>query len=202
VTQERLLRFTFMFLIGSLMFLYAGRIPMRGPLAAVSAAVLTGGLLLGPDYRVVAAPSFAYLCLWFVVIRPPVRTPRSDFSYGLYVYHWPILQILAVSGAAGLGEPIFLLLGLTLALGAAVLSWRFVERPALGLKDAAWVTAGRSWAAQPAGVRVEARSSPAPVPATVVAEPVQTMFTTLVLAPPVLRAPECPRTIPSGIRIR
>lgn len=140
VAQERLLRLSFLFLIGSVLFLYAGRIPVRAALAAASLAFVLGCLIWLPDYRAAAAPAFAYWCLWLVVVRPPATTWRSDVSYGLYVYHWPILQILAVAGAMSLGEPLFILVGLALGLGAAVLSWILVERPALRFKDAAWVT--------------------------------------------------------------
>jgi peptidoglycan/LPS O-acetylase OafA/YrhL len=61
----------------------------------------------------------------------------------LYVYHWPIIQILAVTGATQLGEPVFIVLAVCLALCAAMLSWVVVEEPALRLKDAAWIT--RTW---------------------------------------------------------
>jgi peptidoglycan/LPS O-acetylase OafA/YrhL len=144
VSQERLLRFTFLFLIGSVAFLYAGRVPVRAGPAAASVVLVAAALLWLPDYRAVAAPAFAYLWLWLTVVRPPRASPHSDYSYGLYVYHWPIIQVLAVTDARRLAEPVFIVLGLTAALGAAVLSWVVVERPALRFKDAAWVSRGAS----------------------------------------------------------
>ncbi|HST81866.1 MAG TPA: acyltransferase [Kineosporiaceae bacterium] len=149
ISQERFLRLTFMFLIGSVMSLYAGRIPMRSGLAAASVALVLAALVWLPDYRAVAAPAFGYLCLWLTVVRPPATNLRSDYSYGLYVYHWPILQILAVTDTMRLTEPVFVLLGVILAFGAAVLSWVWVERPALRFKDAAWVTRDRLMAPSP-----------------------------------------------------
>jgi peptidoglycan/LPS O-acetylase OafA/YrhL len=140
VSQERLLRFALMFLTGSAMHVYAARIPIHGALAAASAVLFLGALVGLNDYRALAAPAFAYLCLWLAVIKPPSTVPRSDYSYGLYVYHWPILQILAVTGGQRLGEPAFVLLGLALALCVAAVSWIAIERPALRFKDAAWVT--------------------------------------------------------------
>ena len=140
VTQERLLRFTLMFLIGAVMFLYARQVPIQGRLAVLSLLVLGMSLVLLPDYRALAAPAFAYLCLWFAVVYPPKKVPVSDYSYGIYVYHWPVLQLLVVAGASELGEPWYIAIGLALALGAAFVSWRLVERPCLRFKDAAWVT--------------------------------------------------------------
>ena len=59
----------------------------------------------------------------------------GDFSYGLYIYGYPIQQLLAHFGAAAFGQPIFLSGSICLAglLGAA--SWHCVEKPALSLKD-------------------------------------------------------------------
>lgn len=142
VPQERMLRFALLFLLGSALFVHGRRIPVHGGLAAAALAVLLGGLLGFEDYRVIGAPALAYLCLWAVVTRPPAVPPaRPDVSYGLYVYHWPILQILTVAGFTDLGEVLFVVTGLTAALAAALVSWVVVERPALALKDAAWVTA-------------------------------------------------------------
>lgn len=139
VGQERLLRFTFLFLLGGLAWVFAHRVPIRGRLAAASAAVLVPSLLLLPDYRALAAPAFAYLCLYAVVALPLRQNPSWDLSYGLYIYHWPVQQVLVLLGLAAWGEPAFVAVSLLLATGAAAVSWKLVEGPSLGLKDAAWV---------------------------------------------------------------
>lgn len=48
-------------------------------------------------------------------------------SYGMYLYHYPILVAIGANG----GSAPLALVGLVLALGASALSWRFVERPCL-----------------------------------------------------------------------
>jgi peptidoglycan/LPS O-acetylase OafA/YrhL len=150
VGQERMLRFGLMFLIGTGLCLYADRVPVRGDLALVALAGVLLSLLFLPDYRALAAPAFGYLCLWLVVLRVPTTTwLRSDFSYGLYVYHWPILQILVAAGVTHLGRPVFVIVGVALAMAAALFSWDLVERPALQYKDAAWVTSDRRRASAP-----------------------------------------------------
>ena len=56
---------------------------------------------------------------------------RNDISYGVYIYHMPVVNALLFLGCSGaLG--MLLLLSVTILLG--VLSWVFVERPALSLK--------------------------------------------------------------------
>ncbi len=76
VSQERLLRFAFLFLLGSLCHLYARRIPIHAALAGTAAAVLLIALCTTADYRVLAAPALAYLCLYAAVVRPPTVAPR------------------------------------------------------------------------------------------------------------------------------
>lgn len=61
-------------------------------------------------------------------------TAGGDMSYGVYVYAFPVQQLMAPFQVAGLPPWLAnILLSLPLCYGLAVLSWRFVERPALDL---------------------------------------------------------------------
>lgn len=131
-------RFLLVFLLGALAHLYGRSVPVSGALVLLSGAVLAVSLVVLPDYELLGAPALAYLCVW-AAIRARLPEPRWDLSYGVYVYHWPIQFLLALAGLQVVGEELFTVVALTLALGAAALSWVLVERPALGLKDAAWV---------------------------------------------------------------
>ncbi len=51
----------------------------------------------------------------------------GDFSYGLYIVHWPILQILIALGLARLNPAFFLLSALSMILATAFLMWHLVE---------------------------------------------------------------------------
>jgi peptidoglycan/LPS O-acetylase OafA/YrhL len=55
----------------------------------------------------------------------------NDISYGVYIYHMPLVNLILFLGMEGIPA---LLLALASALLAATLSWRFIERPALRLK--------------------------------------------------------------------
>jgi peptidoglycan/LPS O-acetylase OafA/YrhL len=55
---------------------------------------------------------------------------RHDYSYGIYIYHWPVLLTLRTAFAP-LGHWRLLALGLVVTGVLAVLSWHFVEAPAL-----------------------------------------------------------------------
>ncbi|WP_245960612.1 acyltransferase family protein [Simplicispira hankyongi] len=59
---------------------------------------------------------------------------HGDFSYGLYIYGFPMQQTVIALGGGALGFPVALALSLMLAFAWAVFSWRLVERPALSFK--------------------------------------------------------------------
>lgn len=137
--NDELTRFLLMFLLGAAAHLYAHRIVVHWGLAVAATSSVLAALLVLEEYQLLGGLGFAYLCMYAAVRLPLMGNPRWDLSYGLYVYHWPVYLLLALSGATVLGEWVFAALGVTLALGLAVLSWVFVEGPALRLKDAAWV---------------------------------------------------------------
>lgn len=137
VEQERLLRFTFIFLLGALGWLYRSRIPIRVTWAAASLTLVTAGVLWLDDYRALAGPAFAYLFLWAMVRVPLWYNPPADLSYGLYIWHWPIQQLLVVLGVTAISAPLFAATSVSLALVAAAMSWYAIESPALRLKDLA-----------------------------------------------------------------
>jgi peptidoglycan/LPS O-acetylase OafA/YrhL len=62
----------------------------------------------------------------------------GDYSYGLYIYGYPIQQTLTHFQFQRFGFGPFLTVGLALTLALAVASWRLIERRALMLKGASW----------------------------------------------------------------
>lgn len=134
--NDRVLRLLFVFVLGMLAHLYAHRIPMRAVLALGSGAVFLLSVGLFTDYRVLGAVPFAYLCLWLGTSTRAAWSMRHDLSYGIYIYHWPVLALAGLTGAAALPTPAFVTVGIAAALVPAALSWFLVERPALSHKHA------------------------------------------------------------------
>lgn len=163
------------FLSGSLLYLYRDKVPDSGWLALGLVAVFAAGLWLPffgdgmlrfthylPNSASVMAPALAYPLLWLGIHLPlPFQKvgARNDYSYGVYIYGWPVQQLLAIWGVQHAGYVAYTLAGMAGALAFAVLSWRLIEKRALSLKKvdprAIWV----SWTS-----RRNARAAPTVLP--------------------------------------
>lgn len=125
------------FLLGASAQMYASKVPVSNLLAIVS-LVLFGGSLLFGGFFLLGVPAFAYLMLWLAVRLPsPLhRVGRdNDFSYGVYIYAWPVQQTLTMLHLNRWGYTPYLLFGVVGTLALAIPSWFIVERNALRLKN-------------------------------------------------------------------
>lgn len=121
------------FLAGGLVHALRHRIALTWPGALASAAVVAvlawDGPVWGPQ---LAAPLVVYLLLWLGAWLPcPEWVRRNDVSYGVYIYAFPVQQLLLVLGATGWAMAAF---DGAAVLGTAVLavaSWFIVEKPVM-----------------------------------------------------------------------
>ncbi len=104
------------------------------PLAIVPLTLMImfggGGALFGKTANRLGLFYFAsYVCLvlWFAFATPFLRL-KFDLSYGTYIWHMPVINLLLVLSIASVP------LAFALTFGVAMLSWFLVERPALKLK--------------------------------------------------------------------
>lgn len=58
----------------------------------------------------------------------------GDFSYGIYLYHFPIQQIASLIGVQHFGVISYFLSTLLMTLPFGILSWYFIEKPANSLR--------------------------------------------------------------------
>jgi len=73
-----------------------------------------------------------YSLLNFVYRAPYINIDRlGDLSYGVYLYAWPVQQLVWRSGQGPYQNFFFSLLIVTIL---AYFSWRFIEKPALGFR--------------------------------------------------------------------
>jgi peptidoglycan/LPS O-acetylase OafA/YrhL len=130
---QMLARFAVVFLAGALMFQLKDRIPAAWWLVAGCALVVVASGLL-PNYRPVGALPLAYTV---IVSGALLKRPnlKQDVSYGMYIYAFPVQQLLAVCGLVVLGPPGFFVIATLATLPLAAGSWFFVEKRAMRLKN-------------------------------------------------------------------
>lgn len=83
-----------------------------------------------------------WLMLWIGQWRWLARgfRPKQDPSYGIYIYGWPCQQLVLMA-QPDMNPYLMMTLALALAWCCAMLSWRFIEQPAIDLGR----SLGRRW---------------------------------------------------------
>ena len=126
------------FSAGTLLFLLRAALPMR-PLYALAALVVTAPLAGTALFPLIEPLALSYAVLSLGLARLPGLGGAArfgDVSYGLYLYAYPIQQMVQQAFAARLGFAGALGLSLAATLACAALSWHFIEKRALALKPA------------------------------------------------------------------
>jgi peptidoglycan/LPS O-acetylase OafA/YrhL len=135
IAQAAAARFAIMFLAGALIYQFRHLIPARWWVVAVCVGVVLGASLL-PNYRVLAALPLAYaLIVSGALVQHSRLRLRTDLSYGVYIYAFPVQQLLMICGLGFLAPPAFAMLATFLTLPLAALSWFLIEKPALSWKS-------------------------------------------------------------------
>ncbi|WP_295818422.1 acyltransferase [uncultured Microbacterium sp.] len=124
------------FAFGILFALFGDRIPVDNRLAILCIFIAgwtyaKGGWLPFGQY------AFCYALIWFAIRAQFLRNwdKHGDFSYGIYIIAWPLMQFAAYFKLQDAG---WLVYHLVIVAGChlyAYLSWHLIERPALQLKD-------------------------------------------------------------------
>lgn len=165
---DNTLRMLMMFMVGASFFLYAHRVPLNAWLALVAAAMFVASAGLLENYRMVGAVPLAYGLIYLAVGLPKNLRLKVDLSYGVYIYHYPLQQLLMLTVLATLPTPAFVAVSLILVIPIALASWYGIERRALRRKNAGlprWLPGAgerpaRADAHQDSDSPIEARTAP------------------------------------------
>ncbi len=135
------------FLIGIVLYQLRYYVPFSKSIAIglVCVAILVSAfgdsnLLLSPAVHAIILPLLGYLTVT-IGLSPMPRLPgfgTGDYSYGLYLYHTPFLQLLIHYFPEALAGDLWWMLffvGFPLSLTAAVISWHVLEYPVLKLRN-------------------------------------------------------------------
>jgi peptidoglycan/LPS O-acetylase OafA/YrhL len=124
------------FMLGVVAFHLRESIPVDGRLFGV-AAVASYLLMLHPGCAFIAAVPTMYCMLYLGMLKyPRSRILESgDYSYGVYLYGFPIQQTL-VHLVPIFREwwPLLFVVGAPMTVAFAMFSWHFIEKPTLSLK--------------------------------------------------------------------
>ncbi|HEY6940404.1 acyltransferase [Dokdonella sp.] len=126
-------RLAAMFALGASCYLHRDRIPVHG-IGVVALAAACWCLRDTPAYPVAFALAETAFVFWFAYRVPASGFDRlGDYSYGLYLWGFPMQQVVAASwpAATPVANGLVALVPTTLL---AVLSWHALEKPALRLK--------------------------------------------------------------------
>lgn len=126
-------RAAIMFAAGAVLFQWREAIPANWWLVALCVAIVIGAGVLLPDYRIVASLPLAYaVVVSGVLLSGPIL--RNDFSYGMYIYAFPVQQVLVMAGLMSLPPLLFFGVATIATFPLAAASWFLIERRAMRLK--------------------------------------------------------------------
>lgn len=124
------------FAIGMLFYIYSHKIPSNLLLASFSALLALALVSMEHNAlgKIIILFALAYAVLGLGASLPIRVGSQNDISYGVYVYAFPVQQLLVLAGITDFGWFITSLACLLCTLPLAFLSWKFIEKPAMEYK--------------------------------------------------------------------
>ncbi len=158
-----------LFVAGMAARIFLHRIAIPGWAALWGAAGVVLAATQFPGWNTFEQAIFPMLAIWPVLwlgqrrwggflVQNPFGGGRIDPSYGIYIWGWPVQQLLLALVGPDVSPLVFTPLCLIAAYAAGVLSWIVIERPFLGrrrlaaLRDADAPEAPAAKPGQPVGV--------------------------------------------------
>ncbi len=136
-TLQALMRFGLCYSLGAAIYAYRDELSFHIlgiPALGVFASLFNGTIM----FEILFDLWLAYIIFWAAYVKIPKLsglTKLSDISYGLYIYHWCVLQWLFYQWP-GLSTWQLIALTLPITTALAYASWHLVEKPALRHKKA------------------------------------------------------------------
>lgn len=124
------------FFFGSALYLYRRNLPWnwKVALSMLVLSLLSARTELWFYIHVLTLP---YLTIYLAHLRIPWLSgfgKHGDFSYGIYIFSFPVQQLLMHWFSPQLSLGAFMVISLSASIAIAALSWHLIEAPALRLK--------------------------------------------------------------------
>jgi len=122
-----------LFLLGAILYIFRERIFVSTKMLVLLTGVLLLSIKLGYlNYTWHIFSPYLVICL-SILLPLSWFSKYGDFSYGIYIYAFPVQQVLAMY-YPHFGPKRMMLLAFLITLVISIFSWHFVEKPALSLK--------------------------------------------------------------------
>ncbi len=123
------------FLAGTVLYVWRDKVPYS-PILAALALCLSVWWLSSVTMFFFAPLPIAYLTVWLGLQNPKRISilKKGDYSYGIYLYAFPIQQVISSTGIHGESYILHILMSLAFVSLFAAFSWHWIEKPALSLK--------------------------------------------------------------------
>ncbi len=136
-TIQSLLRFGVAYSLGATIYAYKDKLSFNiwGLTLCIIVTCMTQATIFS---EVTVNITLAYFVFYLAYIKAPKLNwmkKMNDLSYGIYIYHWCIMQTLSFY-YPGLGVFSLFMSTMCITIILAALSWHFVEKPALTQKKA------------------------------------------------------------------
>jgi peptidoglycan/LPS O-acetylase OafA/YrhL len=135
---EKLYKLSVPFMLGTVIFLWQDRIVMS-IFGVIATAALCWALHGTALYDLALFVALAYATFWLAYVPGGILRAYNrlgDYSYGIYIYAFP-MQGLAVWLYGPQSPMINMMIALPLTLIPSILSWHYIEKPALDLRHKA-----------------------------------------------------------------
>ncbi|SMG46615.1 acyltransferase family protein [Paenibacillus aquistagni] len=124
------------FSFGMLFYIYRSYIPLNKHLAMLSIFMLFISLQYGGVKELFIL--FGTYLIFYFAFSPAVKlngfSKFGDFSYGLYIYAFPIQQLVTHCYGGSMDAILNFVISFSITILISILSWHLVEKPALKLK--------------------------------------------------------------------
>lgn len=140
VSHSNELYFVILFLIGQMYYLLKDKIQLNKSIAILAVVGFAGYLFLSDIHFIIRnfllVFSLPYLIFYLAYNLPILNnfSKYGDFSYGLYIYAFPVQQIVSNLTGGDLSIKSFFFISFLITFLCSIFSWYFIEKRALSLK--------------------------------------------------------------------